>query len=584
VLRIWEGDPYNGSQLSQDGSLTSPVIFKVPPTGGVREVQLWLRHDELSGELVESSYDVTVLGGDDFSPDNSSWVEIAPDVAGVAGTYAASYAVGDILGGDIVPFWVRLTVPNTPETGVRRDIYLKITTSTSSQSRDLVLSEGEYNNVVYNPVTNSLDFDSSKATQGSWISEWLDLSTVDISSITYDSFGASIVVDYRNSTAGDEATATAWVSNASALDTSLYVQVRVQFYKDALVGTTGLSRRLYTGTAFNAYVSTVQSGTIPTASSPGDSTPAPKSVKWVGFFKATVAGIHNFRTVSNDGHRLYIDGQLVHENWVTTASTVTSNGNIYLTVGWHEIEYHYYHADGDDTISSFVTVPSVAERAVALADYSPVPIVIRVDSITLNYMGANDFHYDAQIYDGPDVPELIDPENGFETELFAPELTVFQHNCESVEFQMDMDPAFGSPYLYSWIDPVTPGLEHTTTAPSTANRPPGIWYWRARGILDGVYSEWSEWRFLEILPLQDQPSFFYLHANIGLPIQDPILFDRFLYLGANIGLEPHDPIVDARFVYLHVNVALAVGSIIYPMYDYTPVRKSDFDGDSGAFT
>ena len=39
------------------------------------------------------------------------------------------------------------------------------------------------------------------------------------------------------------------------------------------------------------------------------------SVRWTGFVEATSSGSHQFQTRSNDGVRLWIDGELVIDNW-----------------------------------------------------------------------------------------------------------------------------------------------------------------------------------------------------------------------------------------------------------------------------
>lgn len=581
MLRIWKDDPYSGSPLSQDGTMASPLVFKLPPAGGVREERLWLRHDELNGELMESSYGVVIEPADDFGSDNSAWMTVAPDIGGSPGAYSSSLSVGDVLGGEITPFWVKIDLPNTPETGARTDIYLKLTSSSSPIKKIVDLRQGTFFKCSYNLDKDSIEFNVEDE-YGDWHSEWIDMhGWVDIPFATVDSFGTHVSVSYRSSSDASEASASSWVGDISDIDPSDgYLQVRAVFEKNAQVGQIGLVRRIYSGPEFGIYRNTTVGATMPFSTSPGDTFPAPKSVKWGGFFYAENPGNYTFRCVSNDGHRLYVAGSLVLDNLVVTNNntTVTSSGTIYLDAGWHEFETQYIHVSGNNTISTYVTTPVESERAIELTDFAPVEQVLELREVVINLSGEVTYRNDVMVYDGPDVPQHIGPKDGERTPFFRPELTVFQENCEYVEFQFDNSRLFGSPYLTQWIEPCEPGTE-LTTRPEDGSRPPGTWYWRVRGILNGEVSAWSDWWTLEILPLVPRDEFLYLNANVGLPVHDPIVDDRFMYLNSNIGLAIHDPIVDDRFIYTNVNVDLAVGKVIYPMYDDTRPAKTEFPGD-----
>lgn len=582
MLRIWQDDPYSGSPLSQDTSFDSPLVFKLNATGGtIADVPLWLRHDELSGEQLESSYGVVLTVDSDGSSD-PAWITLAEDVSGSPGTYGSSITFGDVLGGQIIPFWISITVPSTPDIGAREDLYLSLNADSVPHSIDVNLRTGTFTNTAYNLETQALEFDVANSS-GLWLSEWIDISDVESFSYSeYTTTGSIVVISYRTSTDASDATATAWVGSTAELNNAhSYAQVRVEFFANSIVGTTGLVRKIYGNLQFVNEKNTTVGGVMPTSTTPGDSFPAPKSIKWTGFFNATVAGLYTFRVVSNDGHRLYVGGQLVCENWITTVgnATTTSSGSTNLSVGWHAFEMHYYHSDGTNTISTFVDPPNTAERGIALSDFSPTDRIISLNYLRLHNNGPGALRFDVLIYDGPDVPELIDPPNGYSTAIFSPDLTVYQHNCEYVEFQMDTDSTFATGNLVQWIEPCTPESLVTSNAPAGA-RPPGVWYWRARGILNGFYSAWSDWRFFTIQALVSNASFLYLNVNNGLALVDPIEQGRFLYKNVNVGLKTHDPIEDARFLYLNVNVAIAIGKIIYPMYDDTPTRKSDFAEDA----
>jgi len=46
-------------------------------------------------------------------------------------------------------------------------------------------------------------------------------------------------------------------------------------------------------------------------------------VRWTGFVEAPSSGNYAFQTLSNDGLRMWIDGNLVVDNWTAHAATVT---------------------------------------------------------------------------------------------------------------------------------------------------------------------------------------------------------------------------------------------------------------------
>ena len=68
------------------------------------------------------------------------------------------------------------------------------------------------------------------------------------------------------------------------------------------------------------------------------------SARWTGDFSFT-AGNHTFNMTSDDGARLYIDGQLVINDWNDHASR-TDTITKYLSAGTHNIKMEYYEAYG----------------------------------------------------------------------------------------------------------------------------------------------------------------------------------------------------------------------------------------------
>ncbi len=65
------------------------------------------------------------------------------------------------------------------------------------------------------------------------------------------------------------------------------------------------------------------------------------SVRWSGEIEPEYSGTYTFYTYSDDGVRLYVDGDLVISNWTDHKAT-WDEGDIYLTEGRHDIVLEYY--------------------------------------------------------------------------------------------------------------------------------------------------------------------------------------------------------------------------------------------------
>lgn len=581
ALRIWEEEYDN--PLSQ-GDMTYPVIFKAAPGGDSIERRLFLRHDDLSGNNPESSYGVSVGGADIYGTDESTWIQVAEDIAGSPDTYSAPgdpMAFGDVLGGEITPFWVKVTTPNDAQYGMRSDIKLQVTADSSNIDKVLSLATGTYNNCIYDLTTNKITVtDPSK--DAWWITEWINTPPEDIYSLQVTATQIP-VISYRSSTDGTDATASAWFSSTSELDTlHSYVQMRVFFIK--VVPATGLRREVYSGTAFNTLIGVDEVGAVPWSSNPGSPWASDNfSTKYIGHFYAEAAGYYRFRYNTDDGGRIYVDGSLRGSAWFSGADNWSDTGSIYFNAGtYHSIEFHHYDSSSGQKGYAYITKPNASERAVVVGDF----VVILSGSLTTKEISKAVYHYDGnlvrnfdtQIFDGPDVPELIAPVSGYKTQLFSPELTVYVRNCDEIEWQMDMVTTFDSANLVQWITPATIEENNISNPPGTT-RPPGIWYWRARGIKDGMYSAWSDYRIVEILPLLTNPEFIYLHRSVVFEVFPAIQNPQFTYLNANTGFELIDTIFNSRFIYQNVNIDVGIGEIIYPLLDKTKSRKLDFEGD-----
>jgi len=71
------------------------------------------------------------------------------------------------------------------------------------------------------------------------------------------------------------------------------------------------------------------------------------SVRWTGRVQAPVTGTYRFSTVSDDGIRLWINGQLVINNWTDHAQTTNTSAAISLTAGVrYTVTLEYYEKGG----------------------------------------------------------------------------------------------------------------------------------------------------------------------------------------------------------------------------------------------
>jgi hypothetical protein len=74
------------------------------------------------------------------------------------------------------------------------------------------------------------------------------------------------------------------------------------------------------------------------------------SVRWTGRVEAPVTGSYQFSTVSDDGIRLWVNGQLVINNWTDHAPTTNTSAAIALTAGVrYTITLEFYERGGGAT-------------------------------------------------------------------------------------------------------------------------------------------------------------------------------------------------------------------------------------------
>ncbi|MGF1577974.1 MAG: PA14 domain-containing protein [Gemmataceae bacterium] len=69
------------------------------------------------------------------------------------------------------------------------------------------------------------------------------------------------------------------------------------------------------------------------------------SIRWTGFVKIDRTGPWTFTTISNDGVRLWVDGQQIINHWDQHRAT-RDRGTIALSEGWHPIRLEYFEQNG----------------------------------------------------------------------------------------------------------------------------------------------------------------------------------------------------------------------------------------------
>jgi len=71
------------------------------------------------------------------------------------------------------------------------------------------------------------------------------------------------------------------------------------------------------------------------------------SVRWTGLVQAPVSGSYTFTTIADDGVRLWVNGQLLIDNWVDQAETARTSAPLTLAAGaQYDIRMEYYEHGG----------------------------------------------------------------------------------------------------------------------------------------------------------------------------------------------------------------------------------------------
>ena len=86
-------------------------------------------------------------------------------------------------------------------------------------------------------------------------------------------------------------------------------------------------------------------------------------VRWTGNILAETSGEYTFRSYTDDGVRLYLDGAMIIDHWYDQGAT-SRYGSIDLTAGLHECVMEYYENSGDAVAQLYWTPPDGSETLV----------------------------------------------------------------------------------------------------------------------------------------------------------------------------------------------------------------------------
>lgn len=89
------------------------------------------------------------------------------------------------------------------------------------------------------------------------------------------------------------------------------------------------------------------------------------TVRWVGYVLPTATGNYTFRTVSDDGSKLYINGNVVVDTWATTGLSTGTSGTVSLTANVpYPLILEWQEKTGSAQVALQWTTPSNASYAV----------------------------------------------------------------------------------------------------------------------------------------------------------------------------------------------------------------------------
>jgi hypothetical protein len=90
-------------------------------------------------------------------------------------------------------------------------------------------------------------------------------------------------------------------------------------------------------------------------------------VRWTGFLRVAKPGGYTFFCTSDDGKRLWIDDQLLIDDWKNQAAT-EQKARVNLAAGHHTIKLEYFNGGGEATIELSWKGPGMRQKELLTSD------------------------------------------------------------------------------------------------------------------------------------------------------------------------------------------------------------------------
>lgn len=159
----------------------------------------------------------------------------------------------------------------------------------------------------------------------------------------------------------------------------------------------GLKGEYYSGMAFNTPLLSRVDSTVNYdwgTGSPDVRVPVDQfSTRWTGYVKADFSETYTFYATSDDGVRLWVNGQNLVNSWIDQAPTEHS-GTITLTAGkWYPLTLEYYENGGGAVISLSYSSASTSKQIIPVAKlaYSLAAVTVNASQNSRNASGLAGF-------------------------------------------------------------------------------------------------------------------------------------------------------------------------------------------------
>ncbi len=114
------------------------------------------------------------------------------------------------------------------------------------------------------------------------------------------------------------------------------------------------------------------------------------AIRYTGTFSVDMDGDYTFRLVSDDGSRLFIDGNKIIDN-DGQHPTQSASGSVYLAPGKHSIEVDYFQGPREEIALQLFWTPPGGSEGIANPQYTPSTLPSGTASIIdLKWQGMND--------------------------------------------------------------------------------------------------------------------------------------------------------------------------------------------------